>query len=410
MPMSFSCFYCNTVTDLDVYFEAKTFACPSCNRVYIQNEGEYKFRDKFNDVYDHQGLELGKTAIIKGKEYKLGGILRKKAFGSFYWMEYILHNKALEFVFLSEAGGHWILLQQIEEEYKVDNHPDYITHDGKTFDLYDYSTAEIINALGYFDFDVSKTKVQTVEYINPPFMISVEKTDGEQAVFFGEHISKGAIRKAFKISNLPYRNGIGLVQPFIFNLKNMAFSFCAIAILILISNWQLNKDRVEKEILNTTIPFERFTNKDFVTPTFELNGSAAPLSISVSSNVDNSWANLQIALVNEKTGEEIYANKDVEYYHGYTDGENWTEGSTSEDFNLCGVSEGKYHLALTPMKAPEDATNTEIYVKASWNKPSGRNVWLIFIFMAVFMVAMYFLNRYFETKRWEDSSYSPYSE
>ena len=58
-----------------------------------------------------------------------------------------------------------------------------------------------------------------------------------------------------------------------------------------------------------------------------------------------------MALVNENNGEEVYASKDIEYYHGYTDGENWTEGSNSEDFNLCGVAAGKYHLTITPSKA-----------------------------------------------------------
>jgi hypothetical protein len=28
-----------------------------------------------------------------------------------------------------------------------------------------------------------------------------------------------------------------------------------------------------------------------------------------------------------KTGEEVYASKDIERYSGYTDGESWSEGS-----------------------------------------------------------------------------------
>lgn len=408
--MAFSCFYCNTETDLQVYFQPLTFACPNCNRVYIQNEGQYKFKEKFKHEYHHTGLELGSKAILKGKEYKLSGILMKKAYGSFYWKEYILHNEALEFVFLSEADGHWILLKEIDKEFVVDHHPSEIEYEGITLDLYDYADAQIVSALGYFDFDVTKTKVQTVEYINPPFMVSIEKTEGERAAFFGEHIAPSDIKKAFNVDSVPYRNGVGLVQPFKFNVKTMAITFCVVALLIVISNWVLNSERVEKQILDTNIAFDEFAAKDFVTPSFKLEGSAAPLSISVASSVDNSWANLQVTLVNEKTGEEIYANKDIEYYHGYTDGENWTEGSTSEDFNICGVSQGKYHLALTPLKAPEDRTNTDIYVKATWNKPSGRNVWLICIFMGVILVVMYYINRKFEASRWEDSSYSPYSE
>lgn len=408
--MSFSCFYCNTVTDLDVYFEPETFACPSCKRVYFKRDADYKFRDKFDYVYDHEGLELGKKAVIKGTEYTLSGIVLKKAFGSFYWKEYILHNKELEFVYLSEACGHWILLKDIETEFDADYHPTVLEHGGMTFSLYEYSNAEIVSALGYFDFDVSKSKVHTSEYINPPFMVSIEKTDGVTSTYFGEHISKKEIRKAFPGSYVPSQNGVGIVQPFLINVKYTALIFCAVTLLILMSNWALNKDRVKQDVLNATIAFDDFAGKDYVTPSFELNGSSAPFSIYISSDVNNSWANVQVALVNEKTGEETYASKDIEYYHGYTDGESWTEGATSEEFNLCGVSRGKYHLSITPMKAPEDMSNSLLTVKASWNKPSNRNVWMVIVFMVAFLGVAYFLNRYFETKRWEDSSYSPYSQ
>jgi hypothetical protein len=408
--MSFSCFNCNTVTEFKVSFEAISFACPSCKTVYLQKEGQYKLADRFKSEYNHSGLELGAKGTIKGKEYTIAGIIQKKAYGSFFWREYILYNEALEFLYLSEADGHWILLKEIEDEFVVGHHPEKITYNGMYFDIYDYTNTEIVSAMGYFDFNVARTKVYTTEFINPPFVISVEKTDGIQTSFHGEHISKKEIKKAFKVSNLPYKNGVGLVQPFMLNFTNLAVIFCSVALLILVTNWFLNKDRVEKEVLNVSIPFDNYNGKDFMSQAFELKGSSAPLSISVSSNVDNSWANLQVALVNELTGEETYANKDVEYYHGYTDGENWSEGSSSEEFNLCGVSEGKYHLVLTPMKAPEDAANNEIYVKAAWNKPSSRNVWMTIIFMAVFLVAIYYLNKNFETRRWEESNYSPFNE
>jgi hypothetical protein len=157
--------------------------------------------------------------------------------------------------------------------------------------------------------------------------------------------------------------------------------------------WEAGKDWVQY-----AGPY--FTSKEYVSPSFELKGSSAPLQISVSSNVNNSWANVQIALVNENTNEEIYASKDIEYYHGYTDGENWTEGSTSEDFNICGVGAGKYHLTITPSKAPEDVVNSLISVKANWNAPSNRNIYMVFIFMAIVAVGMYYWSKYFENKRW----------
>jgi len=68
----------------------------------------------------------------------------------------------------------------------------------------------------------------------------------------------------------------------------------------LITHWFLNKDRVEQKVLDTSIAFDEYAKKDFVTPSFELKGSSAPLTIQLHSNVDNSWANVQVALINEK--------------------------------------------------------------------------------------------------------------
>jgi hypothetical protein len=180
----------------------------------------------------------------------------------------------------------------------------------------------------------------------------------------------------------------------------LALTCCGFALLIIFTHWFMNLDRNEQVVLNTTIPFDQYSTKDFVTPSFELKGSSAPMTISFHSNVDNSWANVQVALINEVTNEEIYANKDIEYYHGYTDGENWTEGDTNGDFNLCGIPSGKYHLAITPSKATEDMQNQSVEIKASWSSPSMRNVWMTFIFMIVFVVAAYYFERNFENKRW----------
>jgi len=175
-------------------------------------------------------------------------------------------------------------------------------------------------------------------------------------------------------------------------------------------HWFLNTDRSAMAVLDTDIPYDNYINKDFTSPSFELKGSSAPLTITAHSDVDNSWANIQVALVNEKTNEEIYANKDIEYYHGYEDGENWSEGNNTEEFNLCGIAAGKYHLVFTPMKAPEDTLNQNLHIKATWGEPSLRNVWLTCVFMGVLLIALYYGERYFETKRWEDSSFSPYND
>lgn len=399
--MTVPCYNCNTTTTLDVNFEVITFACPNCTSVYKNSrDAGLKFHNKRTPYSFDEKFELGKTAAFDDKEYKITGILIKKNKG-FEWTEYILATKQGDYLYLSEAAGHWIILSEIEFDKKVGNHPLTLEYEDITYDRFDYYYPTLIAAQGFFDFDIFD-KIELIEFINPPLMLSFEKSGHEQVSFLGRHISKSEIRKAFGTSRLPSKRGIGQVQPFIFNIRDLTLTFCGIAVLILITNWYLNKDRVEKNVLNTEISFNQFTNKDYITPSFNLVGSSAPLSIRVHSNVDNSWANVQVALINETTGEEIYANKDIEYYHGYTDGENWTEGDPTEEFNICGVAAGKYHLAITPMKATEDVQNQTVQIQASWSSPSTRNVWMVLIFMAVFVIGMYYLDKNFEERRWNE--------
>lgn len=399
--MTISCFNCNTTTTLDVNFEVTTFACPNCDYVYKNSQDVgFKFYNKFKYYPFEEKFKIGQKAFFDTTEYKITGILIKENRG-FEWTEYILEAKQGDYLYLSEAAGHWIILTETEFTKKVGNHPLTVEHEETIYDRFDYYYPTLIAAKGFFDFDVFE-KYELIEYINPPLMLSFEKFGKNQTAFLGKHISKGEIKKAFGTSNLPSKKGIGQIQPFIFNIRNLALTLCFVGLLILITNWYLNKDQIEKNVLNTEIYFDRFTNKDFVTPSFNLIGSAAPLSIRAHSNVDNSWANVQVALINETTGEEIYANKDIEYYHGYTDGENWSEGNPTQEFNICGIAAGKYHLAITPIKATEDINNQSIQLQVNWSSPSMRNVWMVFIFMIVFVIGMYYLEKNFEQRRWNE--------
>lgn len=398
--MTVPCFNCNTTTTLEVNFEVEVFACPACNYVYKNKEGAgLSLYMKSQPCSFENTFEIGKTAVFDNIDYQVTGLVIK-SHQDFEWREYILQAKNGSFLYLSESDGHWILLNEITFDTKVGNHPLTVEHNEITYDRYDYYYPKLVASKGFFDFDIYKN-VELIEYIHPPFLLSFEKVGHQQTAFLGKHISTRAIKKAFATTSLPSKRGIGQVQPFLINVRNTALIFCSIAFLILITHWFLNKDRVEQKVLDTSIAFDEYAKKDFITPSFELKGSSAPLTIQLHSNVDNSWANVQVALINEKNGDEVYANKDIEYYHGYTDGENWTEGDTSEEFNICGVAAGKYHLAITPMKATEDSQNQTVQIQASWSSPSTRNVWMIYIFMTVFVVAIYYLEKSFEEKRWE---------
>lgn len=409
--MKVPCYNCDTVTELEVGFKVVNFVCPNCHSLYwADSEGQLRSRSKFKPEVNYFDFKIGDKGLLKGTEYMVTGAITKKVNGGYHWREYILKNDAGDFVYLSESNGNWIFLTEMEEKFDVRMHPKSITYDSSSFHLYEYSDTDIDNAAGFFDFELPVKRVHLTEYIQPPLMISIEKMNGVETAFLGEYISKKELKKAFPQADLPYQRGVSIVQPYYFDVNNTAIIFCIFLLMIITANWYIYKDQAEQIVFDKAIAFTDFNDKEITSESFVLKGGSAPITVHVSTDVDNSWANVDVALVNETTNDEIHANKDIEYYHGYEDGESWTEGNWSEKFNICGVKEGKYHLLIKPLKAPEDNKNTAMKVKVVWNQPSSRNVWIIALFMIVVYVVIRYFKINFEKMRWEDSSYSPYSE
>lgn len=409
--MKVPCYNCNTVTELELGFEVISFVCPSCHSLYLTDkDGQLRLKSKFKPEVNDFAFTIGDKGILKGIEYTVTGALVKKVSRDYLWTEYILKDVKGDFVYLSESDGNWIFLTEMEESFNVKQHPEIITYNNENFDLYEYCDVEIENAQGYFDFSFPTRKIHVVEYIQPPLMISIERMNDDETAFLGEYITKTEIKKGFPQVNLPYQKGVNITQPYYFDINNTAIIFCIFALLIIISNWYIYKDQTEQIVFNKTVAFTDFNDKEITSDSFVLKGGSAPMTIHVSTDVNNSWANVDVALIDEKTNDEIHANKDIEYYSGYEDGESWTEGSTSEKINICGVKEGKYHLLITPVKAPEDINNNAMTIKVVWQEPSNRNVWLIIIFMIVVFIVIRALKINFEKSRWQFSDYSPYSE
>jgi hypothetical protein len=408
--MKIPCYDCNTETELEVGFEVLNFVCPKCRSLYVADEeGMFRRRSQYKGEAEISPLAIGDISFLKGSEYKVTGILRKKVHPDYRWTEFILQNEAKEFLYLSLSNGHWMMLTEMEKIDELKKRTKVLKYNDDDYDLFEHSDAEIVNAQGFFDFEIPVNKLtHLAEFINPPYIVSVEKMNNVQTAFHGEYVKKSEIKKAFPGITLPYQSGVSMIQPYRFDLRNTAVIFCLFALLIITANWYIYKDQVEQNVFNSTIKFSEFDNKEFTSPSFVLNGASAPLTIKVSTGVNNSWANLNVALVNENTNDEIYANKDIEYYYGYSDGESWTEGSQSEKFNICGVKGGKYHLLITPMKAPEDLSNSEMHINVVWNEPSNRNAWIVVIGMIVIFFIIRFFKNQFEKERWADSSYSTY--
>lgn len=405
--MEFRCVECQTVTEYEVPFQPLQFVCPKCRKSYLWSAEGFRLGKNFDPKYYNTKIPAGTKATLGNRQITVTGSVTKQVYNQYYWEEYTLCDEKGEFLYLSQSGGNFILLQEIEVSEPF-GHRREISHDGKYYRLYEKPVAEIVDAQGFFDEELPETGVNTAEYIAPPYVISTEFIQNEYRYYKGEHISRRDIKKAFPGFSMPHKDGIGIAQPFPIDFRNLVLTMCAMGVLVCLVHFLVYSGRSEQIVLEQQLKFAEFNGKQYTSPGFELVGGSSPLSIDVSAAVDNNWANLGVVLVDEATNDEIEASKDIEYYHGYTGGENWSEGGQSENFNICGVGAGKYHLVLTPLTESTDPYLTQMDIKVTWNRPSTRNIWMTLLFAAIFCGLVYFIKYQFEKKRWSESDYSEY--
>lgn len=149
-----------------------------------------------------------------------------------------------------------------------------------------------------------------------------------------------------------------------------------------------------------------FELKPFKTASFNVEHGPAPLQFDISSPVDNNWFEANIELVNEKDNQTWTVGKEVDYYHGYEDGDSWSEGSVTEDVLLSGIPEGRYHMNIYPYAGYKYTNGMSI--KVTENVTLWRNVLLTLLVLCLYPLFVWYMRRRFEMKRWMMSDYSPF--
>jgi hypothetical protein len=86
----------------------------------------------------------------------------------------------------------------------------------------------------------------------------------------------------------------------------------------------------------------------FVSEPFVVSGGGNVV-VEVASNMDNSYLDLEIRLVDNYRKVAYLTNQDVEFYHGYEGGEHWTEGSKSDEIYFSRIPAGTYVLEVLPV-------------------------------------------------------------
>lgn len=417
-----TCPKCKTKMPRYTGARAQYFSCISCYTFFSDKNHVIKVEGDFVKKMTAR-IPLGAVGRFDGIDFTVVGLLIGKEISSFhYWNEYILYNPDLGYITLSEYEGHWNIVQQIAAPKKLTN--DY-SYEDKRYTLFNSYNMFYASAQGEFTFDlIPKQDTEVTEYIAPPHSLLKEKYEGRVDWHQATYVSPKEVRDAFKAStkvNTASPRGTYSNQPNPYAEKSRWVWIYGLAFLMLLAVFAILQDFINpaQRVFSETLPIDTVsrkstTAKSYVSNDFVLKSAFgySSLRLAMSAPIDNTWVDAEINLINQQTDDEYNTEVGVEYYHGYEGGENWSEGSNTEDKILSMVPDGTYKLSITPHT--EYTTNVDgdvtfktalyaVHIDQSTSITSNY-VWIILLVLA-YPIYVSIRSGVRESNRWGNTDY-----
>lgn len=112
------------------------------------------------------------------------------------------------------------------------------------------------------------------------------------------------------------------------------------------------------DVLNENFSAEELTEGAY-SAAFPLAGDGAAVRITARTGLSNAWMTLEAALVREDEMMVHQYESNIEYYHGRSGGESWTEGRRSKSVMVRVPDPGNYRLFVMAVSAKGNATRAE---------------------------------------------------
>lgn len=428
--VAMGCPNCGGALDLIAPDKTERVTCPFCNSLLDVNQGNLTFLHALNpSSSDNFVLPIGAEGTFANdrKMKIIGAVVRSVAIEGekYFWHEYLLYNASIGFRWLLHSDNHWNFVETINAadvaESKTALGGFSITPaggapviyngegaaKGKKFRIFQDAPAvvEYVKGEFYWRVEVGET-VRAVDYVSPPFMLSLEQTQNEMNWSLGTYMTNAEVEKAFGISDLPKPWNVAPNQPFTggFYLKaglGMLGLLCLIALLMI--PFGGFRDTVLSETVTLSASANPSAPQTVFSQPFELKKNRN-VKISASAPVSNSAADLDIDLVNEQSQEVESVNVPISYYQGVEDGESWSEGSPNSSATISSLPAGKYTLRVEG-SLEGVAQPLPIAVKIEQNVSRGVNFWLSFVLLSLLPIWAGIRQLIFESRRWGESMF-----
>jgi hypothetical protein len=376
-------------------------------------------------------LPLGITGTLGGYQCRITGYQGRsdKHDRTAEWREYQLRpvqptagDDPIDFPLqLAEYQGHWLLIRRARE-FSTTTNPrpkgarEWTDQAGRHYQLWHRYQPIIRDAQGEFDWNILDDEALNIsEYTSPPYLLSSEMFPRQSATWYlAEYLDRRQVTEVFGLlsHSLPATLGIGAAQPGpIPSWPHLLRVALAAAVALILVQLALVLSQPPRQLLEQSFTAVEAgsggTSQVLVSNSFDISGPTA-LSVELRvPNLDNHWVEVTASLVNEQSGRGYEFTRSVEYYHGYEDGENWSEGGASADALLRQVPSGRYHFNLYPSLDTGVGT-AGMSINVEQNTPLWSNFFLALLGLGIVPALLGWRHLAFERERWENSNFNPY--
>lgn len=392
--------------------QTESIACGSCGSIIDITDKNLKIIDAYKAKIKHQPLiPLGTRGKLRGEPFEVIGFLRRRVNIEgldYHWSEYLLFNPYTGFRWLSEYNGHWNYIRTITHRLvEIPGAQPKVEFLKETFLHFQSAAAEVTYVLGEFHWKVRVGERSLVsDYVASPRILSREETDKEVTWSLGEYMEPETVRASFQLKT-PLRLKIGIApnqpspyKPHTSKILKFLGVFLLVALLIQVFTFAASQNKLVYKNRFTFRQSDR--EKSLVTEAFQISGRRSNVMIKTGAGVDNSWLYLNLALINEGTGNAYDFSREIGFYHGRDSDGPWSEGSNLDKAVLPSVPSGRYYLRIEPESSvPIVDYSIEIYRDVPhWT------FFLVSVGLLLLPAAIHLYRRHaYEYHRWQESDH-----
>ena len=418
---SMGCPNCGGPITLAAPDKTERVTCPNCDSLLDVDQGNLKYLRALKPTEADKNfvLPIGAEGTFgEGTKFKVIGAMTRSVSVdgiTYYWHEYLLYNAQIGFRWLVHSDNHWNFVEPVNAA-EVDatgfvgnsGSPTSVTFNGRKYKIFQDANARVEYVKGEFYWRVEQAEtVRAVDYISAPYMLSMERTANEVNWSSGTYLTNADIEKAFGVKDLPKPWSVAPNQPFTGSFY-YTWGFVPVILLFVVAIFMIPLSGISSTVLSQEVILPPMANaqaaQTIFSQPFDIKANRN-IRISATAPVSNSFADLDVDLVNEQSQEVESVNIPIEYYFGTDSDGSWTEGSTNQDATLSSLAGGKYTLRVEgtwqDWQKPMPVT-----VKVEQNVNRGVNFVCALIALLIVPVIGFIRKISFEQRRWRDSMFT----